>query len=79
MPQALMDSMAFSLKKCWHIVKQDFLRLFRDFCSNNIDMKSINASIIALIPKKENLENVDDYRPIFLLNYSLKCITKILS
>jgi hypothetical protein len=42
-------------------------------------MKSINSLVIALIPKKENLESVNDYRPISLLNYSLKCITKILS
>jgi len=67
------------IKKCWNLVKQDFFRVFRDFSSDNIDLKSINSSIIALIPKKENPENVDDYRPISLLNYSLKCITKILS
>jgi len=65
------------IKKCWNLVKQDFFRLFRDFSSDSIDLKSINSSIIALIPKKENHENVDDYRPISLLNYSLKCITKI--
>jgi hypothetical protein len=42
-------------------------------------LRSINSSIIALIPKKNNPETVDDYRPISLLNYSLKCITKLLS
>lgn len=67
------------IKKCWNIVKDDFIRLFKDFCSHNVDMKSINSLVIALIPKKENLESVNDYRPISLLNYSLKCITKILS
>lgn len=67
------------IKKCWGIVRDDFTRLFRDFCSHNIDLKSINSSLIALIPKKENPQSVDDYRPISLLNYSLKCITKLLS
>ena len=44
-----------------------------------MDISNINSPVIALIPKKDNLEKVDDFRPIFLLNYSLKCITKILS
>jgi len=67
------------IKKCWDIIKGDFTRLFQDFYSSNIDLRSINSSIIALIPKKDNLETVDDFRPISLLNYSLKCITKLLS
>ena len=67
------------IKKCWNFIKDDFIRLFKDFCDNNINLSSINSSFIALIPKKENPENIDDYMPISLLNYSLKCITKILS
>jgi retron-type reverse transcriptase len=50
-----------------------------DFCNLNIDISNINSSVIALIPKKDNPKKVDDFRPISLLNYSLKCITKILS
>lgn len=65
--------------KCWDIIKADFTRLPNDFSSLNIDLSSINSSVIALIPKKNNPESVDDYWPISLLNYSLKCITKILS
>jgi hypothetical protein len=44
----------FFIKKCWHIIKEDFTRLLRDFCSHYIDLKSINSSVIALIPKKDN-------------------------
>jgi len=67
------------IKKSWDIIKGDFPRLFRDFYHQNTDLKSVNSSIIALISKKSNLETVDDYGPISLLNYTLKCITKLLS
>jgi hypothetical protein len=67
------------IKKCWDILKGDFTRLLTNFCRSNLNLRSINSSIIALIPKKNNPEIVDDYRPISLLNYSLKCITKLLS
>jgi len=67
------------IRHCWPIIKNDFQRLFRDFFNNNIDLTSINSSYIALIPKKDHPETVDDYRPISLLNCSVKCITKLLS
>jgi len=67
------------IKKSWDIIKGDFLRFFRDFYHQNTDLKSVNSSINTLIPKKNNPETVDDYRPISLLNYTLKCITKLLS
>ena len=69
MPLGLM-ALWVTHKKCWHIVKDDFIKLFRDFSCHNIDLRSINSSIIALIPKKDNPETVNDYRPISLLNYS---------
>jgi hypothetical protein len=67
------------IKKCWNIIGNDFTRLFNDFWTSCIDLSSINSSHISLIPKRGNPEYVDDYRPISLLNYSLKCITKLLS
>lgn len=39
-------------------------------------MQSINGSHIVLIPKKEDSVLVNDYKPIFLLNTSVKIITK---
>ena len=47
------------IKKCWNIVEDDFLRQFRDFCNTNLDLRTINSSHIALIPKKSNPESID--------------------
>jgi hypothetical protein len=42
------------LKKCWPIVKKEFLDLWQGFYEGNICLQSTNASHIVLIPKKDN-------------------------
>ena len=42
-------------------------------------MESINHSFITLVPKVRNLESVNGFRPISLLNCSIKLLTKILA
>jgi hypothetical protein len=42
-------------------------------------MESINGSYVTLIPKHSSLASVGDYRPISLLNTSIKILTKILA
>lgn len=66
------------LKVCWNIIKEDFYRLCADFWAGKIDLKCLNTSLIALIPKKITPETVNDFRPISLLNCALKVLTKIL-
>jgi hypothetical protein len=66
-------------KKCWPIIKDDVIRLCRDFGNGNLNLESINASLITLISKNNNPQIVNDYRPISLLNYSLKFLTKLLA
>ena len=67
------------LKKCWQLIKQDFYRLCWSLYHNNISLESINTSYITLVPKKDSPETVNDFRPISLMNISLKLITKILA
>lgn len=67
------------IKKCWLLIRDDFIRLCRDFHSGNPDISSINGSLITLIPKKDHPQTVNDYRPISFLNYSLKFLTKLLA
>lgn len=54
----------FFIKKCWAIVKEDFTRLLRDFSTNNIDLRSINSSIIAPIPRKTILKRLMTSDPL---------------
>lgn len=67
------------MKKCWPIISQDFYDLCEAFYEGTACVQSINGSYIALVPKKDSPEGVNDYRPISLLNSSLKLITKLLA
>ena len=67
------------LKKCWPIIKESFYTLCDDFFAGNLDLESINNSFITLVPKVNNPEIVNDFRPISLLNTSIKLLTKILA
>jgi hypothetical protein len=66
------------LKRCWPIVKKEFTDLCHAFYDENICLQSINASHIVLVPKKDNPSKIGDFRPISLLNSSVKLLTKIL-
>jgi hypothetical protein len=67
------------MKKCWEIIKEEFSRLFIQFSHGELDLEYINVSFITLIPKKENPIMVNDYRPISMLNSSLKLLTKLMA
>ena len=56
------------MKKCWNIIKQDVYKLCQDFYDCVVDLTPINTSFITLVPKVSSLEQVNDYRPISLLN-----------
>lgn len=49
------------------------------FQAGEVTLQSINGSYISLIPKVDNPSVVSDYRPISLLNISIKIITKLLA
>jgi hypothetical protein len=61
------------------LIKKDFYDLCAEFHARNICLQSLNGSHITLIPKKDGPTKVSDYRPISLLNTSVKIITKLLA
>jgi hypothetical protein len=67
------------IKKCWHVIAPDFYDLCDKFYHGQVCLRSINGSFIVLIPKVENPQKVGDYRPISLLNNSMKILTKLLA
>ena len=67
------------IKKCWSTIKTDFYNLCWDFQANNVCLQSINSSFITLVPKSQSPSSVSDFRPISLLNSSMKIITKFLT
>jgi hypothetical protein len=67
------------MKKCWGVVASDFYELCNGLYNEEICLQSINGSFIVLVPKVANPIKVGDFRPISLLNSSIKLITKLLA
>jgi hypothetical protein len=66
------------MKTCWEIIKYDFYDLCTEFYNHDIYLQIINVSYITLIPKVDNPSKVGDFKPISLLNNSMKLLTKLL-
>jgi hypothetical protein len=65
------------LKKCWHIVKEDFYKLAADFHNESLQLRNINGSYITLVPKKKVAVRVIDFCPISWTNVCVKFLTKL--
>ncbi|KAF3795607.1 hypothetical protein EJ110_NYTH00250 [Nymphaea thermarum] len=65
-------------QECWPMVSADVVKAVKDFFSTGKIVKSINETMICLIPKRENAKKVDDYRPISFCNTIYKIITKVI-
>jgi hypothetical protein len=55
------------------------MKLVQAFYDNTLDLNKLNMVVICLIPKKENANEIKNYRPISLINCSVKIITKCLT
>jgi hypothetical protein len=67
------------IKACWPIIGSEIKCLIQDFYEEKINLESIHASLITLIPKVESPSSANDFRPISLLNSVLKILTKLLA
>jgi Reverse transcriptase (RNA-dependent DNA polymerase) len=63
----------------WDLVFSDVTALVNAFYTNQLDVLKINLATTCLLPKKIDASNIKNYRPISLINYSFKIITKLLA
>jgi hypothetical protein len=64
---------------CWEVIKTDLMGVFQDFHTHSKFVKSINATFLALIPKKFGAMDLKDFRPISLVSGVYKIIAKVLA
>ena len=65
-------TMAF-FQKCWSVIEDDVMGFFDEVHTHCKFERSLNASFIALIPKKQNATNICDFHPISLLGVYISC------
>ena len=63
----------------WEFVKTEVLGFFKEFHEHGKFVRSINATFLVLIPKKQNVEDLKDLRPISLVGGLYKILAKVLA
>ena len=61
----------------WEIIKSDLLELFGCLHAGQLELFHLNFGEIVLLPKIQNAERIQQYRPICLLNVSFKIFTNV--
>lgn len=74
------DELNFNfIKACWEVVKEDIIIAIQEYHRFGRWPKGVNASFLALIPKKHDLQDLGEYRPISLIGSLYKIIAKKLA
>ncbi|KAF3663695.1 hypothetical protein FXO37_11846 [Capsicum annuum] len=68
-----------SICQCWDIIRHDLIAAMQNFYMEGIFEKSMNATFIALIPKKVGAIELTNFRPISLVGGVYKIIAKLLA
>jgi hypothetical protein len=64
-------------KHFWETIKLDLMNLFVQLQQGDLQLYKLNFGVITLLPKKEDAFQIQQYRPICLLNVSFKIFTKV--
>ncbi|KAK1319585.1 hypothetical protein QJS10_CPB04g01321 [Acorus calamus] len=63
----------------WTLVKADILQVFTELQSGRPGLGRLNASLFTLIPKRSGVSDVNEYRPICLVNVCYRIVSKVLA
>ena len=63
----------------WEVVKNDVMRMFKEFHDSGKLVKSLNNSFIVMIPKKGGAKDLKDFRPISPMGSIYKLLAKVLA
>ena len=74
-----MASPRLFLKNVKSVVEVDVMAVFKHFQRYSMFERSLDASFLSLIPKKNNAIDVKDFRPISLVGSVYKLLSKVLT
>ncbi|GLU02749.1 hypothetical protein SLE2022_199870 [Rubroshorea leprosula] len=63
----------------WEVIKDDIISFVREFQQHGRLVRGSNASFIVLIPKTDNPQAIEEFRPISLIGVTYKIIAKLLA
>ena len=69
----------FSIILTETLLGQMFAMLFNGFFKQKWVLPRINSNVVSLIPKIQGADPIIDYRPIVVVNFKFKIISKILA
>lgn len=70
---------ALFYKNNWHVVGKSVLQFVHSMWQDHDLIKSINNTLLILIPKVDKPEFINQFRPIALCNTIYKCLTKVVA
>lgn len=66
------------IKETWYYLTYEFMAMMEAFHENGSLPRGMNSSFINLIPKTKTPTSAGDYRPISLINFTMKILLKAL-
>jgi hypothetical protein len=66
-------------KDFWDVLRGDVMRFISEFHRNGKHSKGLNSTFIALIPKIDSPQRLNDFRPISLVGSLYKILAKVLA